>query len=73
MSITETTPTPTCPECGGVLEATTKVYWSNVDGRWVVADADNESFSITCANDHDAEALLSTTWRTISATVSVTR
>lgn len=47
-----------CPECGSQLEATTKLYWSYVSGRWVVSDADNESFSITCANDHDAETLL---------------
>jgi len=58
VSTTETTPTVTCPECGGALEATTKVYWSYVEDRWVMVDADNESFSITCANDHDAEALL---------------
>ena len=58
MSTTETTPTSVCPECGAQLDATTKLYWSYLSGRWVMDDADNESFSITCANDHDAEALL---------------
>ena len=42
----------TCPQCGGEIQATSKVYWSLRGGAWELVDADQESTEVYCENDH---------------------
>jgi len=43
----------TCPECGGGLQATAKLYLSCVDGEWIFAyPLDAEGLDFYCVNDH---------------------
>lgn len=41
----------TCHHCGGQLQATSNIYWSLVEGRWVPEDFSDWEMKFYCEND----------------------